>query len=116
VALPLAPGVQRQQAVRQRARLAEPRLLRQLPQPRDVVPAALFDAVYAPPERSGDAPPEPAVQTLLAAIQGSTATERCYTDAQRLIEGARRELSVLPAGPARDALHDLAGYVISRHG
>ncbi|HEY7066756.1 MAG TPA: polyprenyl synthetase family protein [Chloroflexota bacterium] len=83
---------------------------------RDVVPAALFDAVYAPPERSGDAPPEPAVQTLLAAIQGSTATERCYTDAQRLIEGARRELSVLPAGPARDALHDLAGYVISRHG
>jgi geranylgeranyl pyrophosphate synthase len=83
---------------------------------RDVVPAALFDAVYALPGDDGAPPPDDAVASLLAAMRESTALDRCYADAQRLAEEARRALTAVPAGPARDALHDLAGYVVARHG
>jgi len=82
---------------------------------RDVVPAALFDAVYAPADGDG-APPDDAVFNLLTAMRESTALDRCYADAQALVEQARRELADVPAGPARDALYDLAGYVVARHG
>jgi len=82
---------------------------------REVVPASLLDAVYAP-GHDGEAPPEAAVQSLLVAIRESTAPDRCYADAQALVEAARRELALVPAGPARDALYDLAGYVVARHG
>jgi geranylgeranyl pyrophosphate synthase len=83
---------------------------------RDVVPAALFDAVYTPAEDHAEAPPDEAVQPLLAAIRRSTALDRCYADAQALVESARQELAAAPAGPARDALYDLAAYVVARHG
>jgi octaprenyl-diphosphate synthase len=82
---------------------------------RDVVPAALFDAVYAARE-DGEPPPEEAVRALLAAMRESTALDRCYADARALIEDARRDLADVPAGPARDALSDLAGYVVARYG
>ena len=83
---------------------------------RDVVPAALLDAVYAPSrDDHEEGPTEDAVQRLLAAIQQSTAPDRCYADAEALVAGARRELRRVPAGPAREALHELAGYIITRH-
>jgi geranylgeranyl pyrophosphate synthase len=82
---------------------------------RDVVPAALFDAVYSPRDEDDDSPPEQAVQQLLAAIDQSTALDRCYADAEALVENARRDLADVPPGPARDALYELAGYVVARH-
>jgi geranylgeranyl pyrophosphate synthase len=83
---------------------------------RGVVPDALFDAVYAPHGDDGAPPPDEAVHTLLAALRESPALDRCYADAQALVQEARRALVDVPAGPARDALYDLAGYVVSRHG
>jgi geranylgeranyl pyrophosphate synthase len=81
---------------------------------RDVVPAALFDAVYAPRNEDGESPPDQAVQALLAAIDQSTALDRCYADAEALVESARRDLADVPPGAARDALYELAGYVVAR--
>jgi geranylgeranyl pyrophosphate synthase len=83
---------------------------------RDVVPASLLRAVYDHP-RGGepDGVDEDAVQSLITAIRESSAVERCYTEARRLLDDARRELPQLPSGPARDALHELAGYVLDRH-
>jgi geranylgeranyl pyrophosphate synthase len=82
---------------------------------RDLVPAPLLRAVYDPaPEANGEAAPEDAVQGLLAAIQQSAAIDRCYADAQRLVDGARRELVSLPGGTARDALAELAEFVTAR--
>jgi geranylgeranyl pyrophosphate synthase len=81
---------------------------------RDVVPAGLLRAVYDPPAGADGAAPEAAVQSLIVAIQSSGAVERCYADARALVDGARSELEHLPAGPARDALDDLADYVVTR--
>jgi heptaprenyl diphosphate synthase len=83
---------------------------------REVVPAALFDAVYGPNGGDTTPPPDEAVLSLLTAMRTSSALDRCHADAQALVEEARRELAGLPAGPARDALYDLAGYVVARHG
>jgi geranylgeranyl pyrophosphate synthase len=82
---------------------------------RDLVPAPLLRAVYdVAPDANGEAASEEAVQSLLAAIQQSDAIDRCYADARRLVDGARRELADLPGGAARDALAELAEYVTSR--
>jgi geranylgeranyl pyrophosphate synthase len=82
---------------------------------REVVPAALLRAVYDhPDDGNDDGVRENAVQALLAAIQSSPAVERCYADARALLDDARRDLKQLPAGPARDALNDLADYVLAR--
>jgi geranylgeranyl pyrophosphate synthase len=35
-------------------------------------------------------------------------------EAQRRVAKARASLSQLPAGPARDALHQVAAYVVTR--
>jgi len=82
---------------------------------REVVPAALLRAVYDhPDDGSDDGVREDAVQALIAAIQGSPAVERCYADASALLDEARRDLAQLPPGPARDALNELADYVLAR--
>ncbi len=82
---------------------------------RDSVPAALLDAVYGPgPDGDGGPAPEEAVRDLLVAIRSSPALDRCYADARALITAAQRELAELPPGPARDALHDLAEYIVTR--
>ena len=81
-----------------------------------MVPAALLDAVYVPQEDESAARADEAVESLLAAIRESTALERCYADAQALVDEARRALSAVQAGPARDALYELAGYIVERHG
>jgi geranylgeranyl pyrophosphate synthase len=83
---------------------------------RDVVPASLLRAVYDHP-RAGeqDGVDEDAVQSLIAAIRESDAVERCYAEARGLLDDARRELKLLPGGAAREALHELANYVIDRH-
>ena len=67
---------------------------------REMVPAALLDAVYVPQEDESAAPADEAVETLLAAIRESTALERCYADAQALVDEARRALSAVQAGRA----------------
>jgi heptaprenyl diphosphate synthase len=82
---------------------------------RESVPAPLLDAVYGADLNGGPAPEE-AVQNLLAAIQRSSAVERCYADAQALVAGARTDLALLPPGPAREALEELAEYVVTRRG
>jgi geranylgeranyl pyrophosphate synthase len=82
---------------------------------RESVPAPLLDAVYGPALDGGPAPEE-AIQDLLAAIQRSSAVERCYADARALVAGARADLGLLPAGPAREALEELAEYVVTRRG
>ena len=82
---------------------------------RDSVPAALLDAVYGRDIDGGPAPDD-AVRELLGAIQRSSAVERCYADARALVAGARANLAVLPAGPPRDALDELAEYVVARLG
>lgn len=83
---------------------------------RDVVPASLLRTVYDHP-RDGehDGVDEDAVQSLITAIRESSAVERCYAEARALLDDARRELKRLPGGPAREALHELAGYVLDRH-
>jgi len=83
---------------------------------RDVVPASLLRAVYDHP-RDGehDGVNEEAVQSLITAIRESNAVERCYAEARGLLDDARGELKHLPGGPAREALHELAGYVLDRH-
>jgi geranylgeranyl pyrophosphate synthase len=82
---------------------------------RDVVPASLLRAVYDHiHDDEGDGVRESAVQSLIAAIRDSAAVDRCYADARRLLDDARAELQHLAPGPARDALHDLADYVLAR--
>jgi geranylgeranyl pyrophosphate synthase len=82
---------------------------------RDVVPSALLHAVYDESSNGGgDGRREDAVQSLIAAIRESSAVERSYADARSLLDEARDALRHLPAGPARDALHDLADYIVAR--
>jgi geranylgeranyl pyrophosphate synthase len=82
---------------------------------REVVPASLLRAVYDhPDDANGEGTREEAVQALITAIRESPAVERCYADARGLLDDARKELEQLPPGPARDALHDLADYVLAR--
>lgn len=83
---------------------------------RDSVPAALFRAVYDVPEdHDGEPAPEAAVQDLILAIRESGAVERCYAEAHSLVDEAQRELEHVPDGAARDALSELAEYVVTRH-
>ncbi len=82
---------------------------------REVVPAALLRAVYDhPDDANGDGRREDAVQALIVAIRESAAVERCYADARALLGEAQRELRQLPASSAREALNDLADYVLAR--
>jgi geranylgeranyl pyrophosphate synthase len=82
---------------------------------REVVPSALFDAIYGAEADTGPVPEE-AVAALLGAIRASSAIERCYADARALVADARRELLQVPAGETRQALDELADYVVTRFG
>lgn len=53
-------------------------------------------------------------ETQIALVQASTALEAARREAVALIDEARAALTVLPDGPERRALEQLAGYVVDR--
>ncbi len=54
------------------------------------------------------------VERLVEFVRESTAIDRAYAEASRLLEEARAALREAPAGEARDALESLTGYVLER--
>lgn len=63
---------------------------------------------------AGRQPAEPEMDRLIDAIRTSGAIERSLEDAQRYAESARENLGRVPGGPERQALQDLANYVVER--
>jgi len=51
---------------------------------------------------------------VVALVRASDAIDRCYDDARRLVEDGLALLERLPAGEARDALAEIAEYVVAR--
>ena len=51
---------------------------------------------------------------LVELVRGSTAIDRTYAEAERLLAEARDALRLAPAGEARDALESLTAYVVDR--
>ena len=54
------------------------------------------------------------VDRLVDLIRGSSAIDRTYAEAERLLAEARDALQLAPPGEARDALEALTGYVVER--
>jgi geranylgeranyl pyrophosphate synthase len=54
------------------------------------------------------------VTSTIAAIQSSGAVDRALQDARRLAQTAQDGLSIFPSSPYRDAMEDLAGFVVER--
>lgn len=61
-----------------------------------------------------DGDPAGALRRLKAAFPVAEAVAYAMGEAERRVHRAREALAALPAGPARDALHQLAGFVLSR--
>jgi geranylgeranyl pyrophosphate synthase len=57
---------------------------------------------------------EHAPEQIVAEILSSDVLDRCLREADALVTSAQAALSELPASPARQALHDLAAYVVRR--
>jgi geranylgeranyl pyrophosphate synthase len=51
---------------------------------------------------------------LVNLVRTSGAIEDSYAEARRLIDEAQESLEVLPPGPARDTLHEIASYTVER--
>src|SRR5262249_3796431 len=47
-------------------------------------------------------------------VRTSGAIDDAYSEARRLIDEAQAALELLPPGPARDTLHEIASYTIER--
>ncbi len=54
------------------------------------------------------------VAAVVAEVRAAGGPERALEEARRHAAGAREQLVTLPAGPARDSLERLAGYVVER--
>ena len=74
----------------------------------DLVEAALDRDTAERPER------EQAIAELVAAVASSQAIEDCLREARQYADRAVGNLSSLTAGPYRDALGDLAAFVVNR--
>jgi heptaprenyl diphosphate synthase len=51
---------------------------------------------------------------LVDLVRTSGAVEDSYAEARRLTDEAQESLEVLPPGPARDTLHEIASYTVER--
>jgi heptaprenyl diphosphate synthase len=51
---------------------------------------------------------------LVDLVRTSGAVEDSYAEARRLIDEAQGSLEILPPGPARDTLHEIASYTVER--
>lgn len=77
---------------------------------RDHLPSDLFRAAFV-----GDVHREESVDRLLEEIKTAGGVEKSYVEAERFAREARDELRTVPAGLVRDALEDLASFVVRRH-
>ena len=66
------------------------------------------------PLPDGEALTAERVAEVVEAVRGSPGPERALEEAGRHAAAARAHLAGLPAGPARDSLSNLAGYVVER--
>jgi geranylgeranyl pyrophosphate synthase len=55
------------------------------------------------------------MERLVQTIRESDATTRSMKEAQVFIEKALEVLKTAPAGPERQALEDLTGYIVNRN-
>lgn len=69
---------------------------------------SLRDGVYRAAFDRGDVP------ELVSLIKSSGAVERAYAEARALLDEAAAALEIVPSGEAREALRDLAEFVIER--
>lgn len=76
---------------------------------RDLVPASLFESAY-----KGDGHREEAIESLLHVIRTEGGVERSYAEADRLKAEACSALQIIPDSPVREALLDLAEFVVQR--
>ena len=74
----------------------------------DLVEAALE---REPADRSAR---ERAIAELVASVVSSEAITACRQEAERLARQAAEDVAVVAAGPYRQALHDLAAFVVTR--
>lgn len=63
---------------------------------------------------AGDRLDQPGIDRLLTAIRSSGSIEKAMEEAAQLVEDGISNLSGLKASPEREALHDLAQYVVRR--
>jgi geranylgeranyl pyrophosphate synthase len=54
------------------------------------------------------------VQAAIAAVRSSDALERALQDARQLAQAAQGSLSGFPPSPYRDAMSELASFVVER--
>lgn len=73
------------------------------------VPESLFQSAY-----EGDGRREESIRTLLEVIRTQGGVEGSYAEADRLKTEACSALEVLPDGPVRDGLLELAEFVVQR--
>jgi heptaprenyl diphosphate synthase len=76
------------------------------------LPLLLADLPAPPPDGKQLSPEQ--VALLVAEVTASGGPGRAMEEAYRYAEAARRQLSGLPAGPARDSLLNLTSYVVER--
>jgi geranylgeranyl pyrophosphate synthase len=77
---------------------------------RDQVPAEVFRSAF-----HGDGHREEPIERLLEAIRIGGGVDGAYAEAERLAREARDSLQAVPEGEIRDALADLAGFVVRRN-
>lgn len=77
---------------------------------RDQMPGDQFRAAFV-----ADGQADEPVERLLDAIKTGGGIDRSYSEAERLVAEATGALYQVPAGPVRDALLDLASFVVKRH-
>lgn len=77
---------------------------------RDLVPPSLFESAYL-----GDGQREEAIESLLHIIRTKGGVEGSYAEADRLKDEACAALQILPDSPVRQALMDLAEFVVQRN-
>jgi geranylgeranyl pyrophosphate synthase len=63
---------------------------------------------------SGDSFDEQELEDVIIRIRNSDATELAMTEARNFINSARKRLPLMPPGTYRDALFDLADYIVQR--
>jgi geranylgeranyl pyrophosphate synthase len=63
---------------------------------------------------NGDAFEDQELDEIIKRIQNSDATELAITEARNFITSARKRLPLMPPGIYRDALFDLADYIVQR--